>query len=123
VFDPAPSYARSRNVDGFGFHRRILTEHHGYRIAVIMNEFGDTAVRPPKFCLTPNYGSFVSRTSNVCPTTSSRWRRDVTEQQPGSSTFRPCQIPWPSHLKSSWNSPMAVCAVASRTLVWRPLRS
>ena len=25
--------------------RRILTEHHGYRIAVIMNEFGDTAVR------------------------------------------------------------------------------
>ena len=24
--------------------RRILTEHHGYRIAVIMNEFGDTAV-------------------------------------------------------------------------------
>ena len=28
--------------------RRILTEHHGYRIAVIMNEFGDTAV-----CLLP----------------------------------------------------------------------
>ena len=27
------------------FLRRILTEHHGYRIAVIMNEFGDTAVR------------------------------------------------------------------------------
>ncbi|KAI0304396.1 CobW domain-containing protein [Multifurca ochricompacta] len=26
--------------------KRILTEHHGYRIAVIMNEFGDTAVRP-----------------------------------------------------------------------------
>ncbi|KAF8270811.1 CobW domain-containing protein, partial [Lactarius quietus] len=25
--------------------KRILTEHHGYRIAVIMNEFGDTAVR------------------------------------------------------------------------------
>jgi len=24
--------------------RRILTERHGYRIAVIMNEFGDTAV-------------------------------------------------------------------------------
>ncbi|KAI9512465.1 CobW domain-containing protein [Russula earlei] len=24
--------------------KRILTEHHGYRIAVIMNEFGDTAV-------------------------------------------------------------------------------
>lgn len=24
--------------------RRILTEKHGYRIAVIMNEFGDTAV-------------------------------------------------------------------------------
>jgi len=23
--------------------KRILTEHHGYRIAVIMNEFGDTA--------------------------------------------------------------------------------
>ncbi|KAI0300248.1 CobW domain-containing protein [Russula brevipes] len=28
--------------------KRILTEQHGYRIAVIMNEFGDTAVRPPK---------------------------------------------------------------------------
>lgn len=26
-------------------YRRILTERHGYRIAVIMNEFGDTAVR------------------------------------------------------------------------------
>ena len=25
--------------------KRILTEKHGYRIAVIMNEFGDTAVR------------------------------------------------------------------------------
>ena len=25
-------------------YRRILTERHGYRIAVIMNEFGDTAV-------------------------------------------------------------------------------
>lgn len=25
--------------------RHILTERHGYRIAVIMNEFGDTAVR------------------------------------------------------------------------------
>ncbi|KAI0051130.1 CobW domain-containing protein [Auriscalpium vulgare] len=25
--------------------RRILTEHHGYRIAVIMNDFGDTAYR------------------------------------------------------------------------------
>lgn len=24
--------------------RRVLTERHGYRIAVIMNEFGDTAV-------------------------------------------------------------------------------
>ena len=29
---------------GQRFTRRILTEHHGYRIAVIMNEFGDTAV-------------------------------------------------------------------------------
>jgi G3E family GTPase len=28
--------------------RRILTERHGYRIAVIMNEFGDTAVSPTK---------------------------------------------------------------------------
>ncbi|KAL6302812.1 cobW-domain-containing protein, partial [Sparassis latifolia] len=28
--------------------RRILTERHGYRIAVIMNEFGDTAVSEPK---------------------------------------------------------------------------
>lgn len=27
-----------------GTRRRILTEYHGYRIAVIMNEFGDTAV-------------------------------------------------------------------------------
>jgi predicted ATPase len=25
--------------------KRILTEQHGFRIAVIMNEFGDTAVR------------------------------------------------------------------------------
>ena len=35
--------------------RRILTEKHGYRIAVIMNEFGDTAVcivlRIQKACL------------------------------------------------------------------------
>lgn len=27
-------------------YRRILTEKHGYKIAVIMNEFGDTAVCP-----------------------------------------------------------------------------
>lgn len=27
--------------------RRVLTERHGYRIAVIMNEFGDTAVSFP----------------------------------------------------------------------------
>lgn len=31
-------------VSADGAHRRILTERHGYRIAVIMNEFGDTAV-------------------------------------------------------------------------------
>jgi hypothetical protein len=28
--------------------RRVLTERHGYRIAVIMNEFGDTAVSFPR---------------------------------------------------------------------------
>ena len=28
--------------------RRVLTERHGYRIAVIMNEFGDTAVGFPE---------------------------------------------------------------------------
>lgn len=32
--------------------RRILTERHGYRIAVIMNEFGDTAVRFILYSLT-----------------------------------------------------------------------
>lgn len=35
---------------GGGFLRRILTEHHGYRIAVIMNEFGDTAVCSETLC-------------------------------------------------------------------------
>src|SRR6266540_1466701 len=33
-----------KNSDLEGHPRRILTEQHGYRIAVIMNEFGDTAV-------------------------------------------------------------------------------
>ncbi|KAH9933141.1 cobW-domain-containing protein [Epithele typhae] len=36
--------------------KRILTERHGYRIAVIMNEFGDTAVRR---------GPFGAKTINV----------------------------------------------------------
>ncbi|KAF8489390.1 hypothetical protein JB92DRAFT_3013418 [Gautieria morchelliformis] len=32
--------------------RRILTERHGYRIAVIMNEFGDTAdIEGQNLCL------------------------------------------------------------------------
>lgn len=35
-------------------YSRILTERHGYRIAVIMNEFGDTAV-----CIIPS--------SKLCP--------------------------------------------------------
>ena len=30
------------------YPRRVLTEKHGYRIAVIMNEFGDTAVGFPE---------------------------------------------------------------------------
>ena len=29
--------------------RRILSERHGYRIAVIMNDFGDTAVSSRSF--------------------------------------------------------------------------
>ena len=33
------------------YPRRVLTEKHGYRIAVIMNEFGDTAVRFPEVWL------------------------------------------------------------------------
>jgi len=80
--------------------KRILTEHHGYRIAVIMNEFGDTADIE---CLSDHY-------STPC------WN-DVTKGQPGLSTFRPRRTPLPSHLKSFSNSLMAVCAVASRILV------
>ena len=36
-------------------YRRILTERHGYRIAVIMNEFGDTAVSHIINILAPNH--------------------------------------------------------------------
>ena len=36
-------------------YRRILTERHGYRIAVIMNEFGDTAVSNIINILAPNH--------------------------------------------------------------------
>ena len=48
---------------------------------------------------------------------------DVTKGQPGLLTFRPQRTPLPSHPKRSWNSPTAVCAVVSRTLVLRLLRS
>lgn len=103
--------------------RRILTEHHGYRIAVIMNEFGDTAVCP-KLCIFralisynhPGHRMFV-RPPHLVGT------NDVTKGQPGLSTFRPSRTRLPSHPKRSWNSLTAVCAAASRIPALRLSRS
>jgi hypothetical protein len=103
--------------------RRILTEHHGYRIAVIMNEFGDTAVCT-ELCVSTNYVLFIRLGHRMFvrpPRLVGSY--DVTKGQPGLSTFRPHRTPLPSHPKRFWNSLMAVCAVASRTLALRLLRS
>ena len=40
----SPLSATSQVADSSSLDRRILSERHGYRIAVIMNDFGDTAV-------------------------------------------------------------------------------